>query len=124
MSRSNALIAELNKKVNEIDSLTSLFENQRAFASDSTPSVNVVEIEALTTVYVTTGNEDIIVCNNSSPLSITMTVPSNGKKITYIRRDAEVSLIGNINGSSPTSITSQYDILDVYYTDAAGEFSA
>lgn len=88
------------------------------------PGFEVVEIESSTTAFTTTGNQ-IIVCNNTSHLDITLNLtPDSPEQIIVIRRDSTVDLIGTINGGTPTSIPSVHDILEVYYTEAAGEWSA
>ena len=86
--------------------------------------MELITIAAGDTAFTTTGNQ-LIICNNTGALTITLnTLPDDGEQITVIRRDAAVSLVGTLNGSTPTSIPSKYDILDVYHTLAAGEWSA
>lgn len=106
--------------IDRLEELESAFDDPVVYSEES----NVIEIGSAITAYTTTGDEDIIICNNSAALTITMTTPEDGHKTTYIRRDAAVSLVGTLNGGTPTSIPSKYDILDVYYTIDGGEFSA
>ncbi|MBL4651270.1 MAG: hypothetical protein JKY53_00185 [Flavobacteriales bacterium] len=86
--------------------------------------VELITIAAGVTAFTTTGNQ-IIICNNTAELTITLNLnPDDGEKITVIRRDAKISLVGTLNGSTPTAIPSKNDILDVYHTIAGGEWSA
>jgi hypothetical protein len=120
MSRELALIAELSKKLKELESL----DLDILSPSAKPPGVQVITIDAGDTAFTTTGSQ-IIVCNNTGSLDITLNLtPGNPEHIIVIRRNGPVSLIGTLNGSSPTAIPSKNDILDVYYTTAAGEWSA
>ena len=86
--------------------------------------VKVVNIATGATTHTTAGNE-LIMCNNTAALTITLnTTPKDNEKITVIRRDGTVSMVGTLNGSTPTSVPSKNDIIDVYYATSAGEWSA
>lgn len=86
--------------------------------------VELIDIGTSVTVFTTTGSQ-VIICNNTGALTITLnTLPDDGERLTIIRRDASVSLVGTLNGSTPTALPSKFDILDVYFTLSAGEWSA
>jgi len=85
---------------------------------------DVLDIPPADTARSTTGDQ-IVICRNSSPLTLTLNPnPRDGEKVTIIRKDASVTIVGNINGGASVMLSSKNDILDVYYTLAAGEWSA
>jgi len=109
---------DLSERIEELESTI----EQVISTFDDT--VEIITIATGDTAFTTTGNQTII-CNNTAALTITLNLlPDDGEKITVIRRDAAVSLVGTLNGSTPTPIPSQYDVLDVEFTLAAGEWSA
>jgi len=86
--------------------------------------LEVITIATGDTAFTTTGNQ-LIICNNTAALTITLNLtPDDGELVTVIRRDAAISIVGTLNGSTPTAIPSKNDILDIYNTIAAGEWSA
>lgn len=99
-------------------------ENRIDIVGGDSDKFELITIGSGDTAFTTTGNQ-VIICNNTAALTITLNLlPDDGEKITVIRRGSPVSLVGILNGSTPTPIPSKFDILDVYFTLAAGEWSA
>lgn len=82
--------------------------------------MSIVEVTAN---YTTTGNE-IIICNNTTPITVTLNAsPENGEKVRIKRRDSAVTVSGSIDGNASTTIAYVYDAPLVIYTDDASEWS-
>jgi len=110
------IVLDLSERVEELENA----DNSALIAG----GLEVITIATGDTAFTTTGNQ-LIICNNTAALTITLNLaPDDGEMITVIRRDASISLVGDVNGSTPTAIPSKNDVLDVYYTLAAGEWSA
>jgi hypothetical protein len=85
----------------------------------------VVNLDASTTTYTTTGNE-IIICNNTGSLDLTLnTTPKDAEEL-HVKRNASgaVNFIGNIDGSTTEAIASVNDGIHLIYTLAQGEWGA
>lgn len=72
--------------------------------------------------YTTAGNQ-IIICTNSSPINITLNLtPDDFEEVHIKRQNSSVSIIGTIDGSSPSAIPSKYDSVHLIYSSDAGEW--
>ena len=118
----NAKISNQGKTINGLLQLVSqlMTSNGRLQAKINSLTLKGIEIPAGGVALTTSGNQRII-CNNTDPAIITLNAsPKGGERLQIIRRDAGISIAGIINGSTPTSIPSKYDILDLVYTNFGG----
>lgn len=71
----------------------------------------------------TVSSNAIILCNNTSPISVTL--GSTNERMVYIkRRDALVTLIGTVDGVVNPTIAFVYDSTTLVYSSVTGEWSA
>ena len=114
---------------NELDSGDGLEERVEELENDiSFSSVSPEEFEVLTVTasFTTTGNQ-IIICNNTSAITITLNAtPGDGERV-YIKRantgTVSVASSDNIDGSASIAIISRYDCPLVVYTIGVDEWS-
>ena len=117
----SAEIARLKKRVSDLELLLDLSVEGKLAGLQSRPSV--IEITA---DYTTVGSE-IIICSNTTRITVTLrSVPNDGESVHIIRKAGAVGFISpaGINGR-----TSSFQILDakgsphLLYTNLAGEYS-
>ena len=114
---------------NELDSGGDLEDRLEELENDiSFSSVSPEEFEVLTVTasFTTTGNQ-IIICNNTSAITITLNAtPGDGERV-YIKRantgTVSVASSDNIDGSASIAIISRYDCPLVVYTIGVDEWS-
>lgn len=77
-----------------------------------------------TTANFTTTQDQIVICNNTSAITITLNAtPDDGERVYIKRRSGAVTVSGTIDGSSSLVIASKYDCPLLVYTDSSGEWS-
>ena len=120
----NQIIGEvsklLNAKIEGVDSQLS------SYASGLRQRIRLLEADIfdITSDHTTTNNE-ILVLKNTTPITITLnTNPSDGEFVEMLKEtDPIVTIVGTINGTTPTDFIFAGDGIKIRYTRAAGEWS-
>ena len=81
-------------------------------------------VVTVTADYTTLGRPlEKIICNNTSPLTVTLGNHQNLDKVQVIRANTgSVDISGDINGTSSQSIASQWDSMTVEYFEDLDEW--
>jgi len=125
IQRQNIIISELVESNSYVSAEDDFFDFDISSSADTSGGGGQTLILEATGTSFDTTESSIIICNNASPLTINLNqFPGDGEKVTVIRRNALVTISGQINGGTSTILPSKNDILDLYYTLAAGEWSA
>ena len=105
----------------EVDSVV---EASEAIGPFFTSALQLSQIETLSiTADFTTTDSQVLICNNSSAITITLnSTPSDLEKVTIKRRDALVTISGSIDGDTELVI-GQYESPTLIYTIDGGEWS-
>ena len=97
----------------------------RAWMEAMTAGMNLLPITVINVDddFTTTG-PGIYICNNSSPITITLnTTPSDGEQQIFKRRDALVNFTGTIDGSTSESLSAVNVRYDLIYSNATGDWN-
>ena len=93
--------------------------------SDLSPHLVIIdpEVVGITANYTTTGSQ-IVICSNSSAITVTLNAtPDDGESVHIKRQNALVTVSGAVDGDSSKDIIFKYDSPHLVYTIAAGEWS-
>jgi len=75
------------------------------------------------TANFTTEGDQVIICNNTSAITVTLqSNPEDGQRLEIKRRDALVTLSGTIDGSSSNTLPVRYDVVRLRYLASASEW--
>jgi hypothetical protein len=106
------------------DKLISTIE-MRAWMEAMTAGMNLLPITVINVDgdFTTTG-PGIYICNNSSPITITLnTTPSDGEQQIFKRRDALVNFTGTVDGSTSESLSAINVRYDLIYSNVTGDWN-
>jgi hypothetical protein len=107
----------LSKRISDLELLTGLMPNLSGFARQLT----VISVSA---DYTSVGNE-IIICTNATPITITLNSTANDlDEIKIVRQGVGlVTVSGPVNGGTEFPLVSRYDAPAMIFTVEAGEYS-
>lgn len=76
----------------------------------------------ITSNHTTAGDEDIM-CNNTTPITITLNAtPDDDEELVISRRDAKVTISGTINGKSSLILGGRYSTANLRYKSELAEW--
>jgi hypothetical protein len=113
-------IASLKKQIADLEQLITL-----SMSGQLSSFQQELKVVTITANYTSNGNE-IIICNNTSKITVTMTAsPPNGSR-TYIKRAnaiVDVTATKGIDGKTTKKIINKYDSPLLVYTSQIDEYS-
>lgn len=126
--RDLVLLAEsIDANINNLESSLQQNANNEALIAFVRSRINTLGdmIEAssvqetpVTVNYTTVGNE-VVVCNNVAPITITLNLlPKELESVSIVRRDALVTVSGPVNGGTSFKIRKRYDSPKITFADA------
>ncbi|MEE9304397.1 MAG: hypothetical protein V3U84_11540 [Thiotrichaceae bacterium] len=134
VSSEMAFILDFSERIEDLESRNDAFpafderieelEVELAQTSVFTTSdeLEIVEIPAGGTALTTTGNQ-LIVCNNTAAATVTLNPnPSDGERVHIKRRDAGVTISGDVDGVTSLTIANIYDAPHLVYSSLADEW--
>ena len=104
--------------------LLELFSSLSLLAgADSEPANTPISVITITADYTSFGNE-IIICANTLPITITLNPsPLNGEQVHIKRTEELVTVNGDIDGDTSKNIVLKYDAPALVFTDTIAEWS-
>lgn len=120
---SSALFGALDKRIDKLDKPDVL--GQIGSLQKKIPKTLIVLV---TSDYTTTGVPDIeiLICANTTPITITLNSAINGKQVKIKRQNAEVTLDGygnTIDGEESIILGGRYDSPHLLWSTVAEEYS-
>jgi hypothetical protein len=121
ISNSGSSVSQLTKRINDLELLLDLSIDGKL--SKFQKDFKVLEI----TANYTTSGQEIIICNNTTAITVTMrSSPNDKEEVHIIRKSGPVNFISSdgVNGSTTAiPILSQNDAPHLIYTSIASEWS-
>lgn len=86
--------------------------------------ISELEVIPTATSFTTTGSQ-VIICTNTTPITITLnSTPDQVESVNIVRQGAgAITISGSVNGASSINILSRYDSPHLIFTIEAGEWS-
>ncbi len=117
VNQSNRDVADLSQIVHSL-----LSRNARLQSTISNLQFTTAEIAIGETTFTTSGNQ-IITCNNSAAATVTLnTTPRDGERLIISRRNALVTVSGDVNGTTSINLISKFDTMNLERSRFAGEW--
>lgn len=116
--KNNLVIADILKRISDLE--VSFDFPVSSGLSEFSQKKRIVEV----TANHTTKNSEVVICNNSAAITVTLNPsPNDGEQVSIKRRDASVTVSGAIDGGTILAIGMKYDAPTLLYTTSAGEWS-
>jgi hypothetical protein len=117
VNAASSAVSALSKRIDDLVLLVGLMPNLSGFARQLT----VISVSA---DYTSVGNE-IIICTNATPITITLNSTANDlDEIKIVRQGVGlVTVSGPVNGGTEFPLVSRYDAPAMIFTVEAGEYS-
>lgn len=85
-------------------------------------SIELVNLGAGATAYTTTGSQ-FVTCSNTAAMTVTLNAyPEDGENVEIVRRDALVTVSGDVAGGTSFTIRRPYDAPSMRYSAEHGEW--